>query len=416
VAARPALLIGPFGRCRPARVDSAWMTDWTAGPPNARAVLERAKELAERSEYEQAAALYSRVVGNREPVYHVVALLGLADARYRLDDEEGALQAVLAATQAPETPLAWQAWVELAGIRVRQSDLPGAARAYREAERRAPPEERALIASRLGWLNKELGDEGSAQRYFGRARVGGVPAPVLTYSIIAVTALVSLLILFSPAFGELGQLLMLDKQALAAGEYWRLASVTLVHGSLMHLLFNMYALFIVGPIVEVMYGRVLFAAFYLLTAAVASVASYLFVAAPSVGASGAVFGLFGILLISNWLHKPALTRRARGLTAQIGILIAFNLALGFGLVGFGVLRIDNAAHIGGLLAGAWLGFAIVPRGVATLASFWQRPGEAGTGDGSSGEGGGPVGLLRLAAVLAVAAAVLVGLSITPFWA
>jgi hypothetical protein len=128
VAARPALLIGPFGRCRPARVDSAWMTDWTAGPPNARAVLERAKELAERSEYEQAAALYSRVVGNREPVYHVVALLGLADARYRLDDEEGALQAVLAATQAPETPLAWQAWVELAGIRVRQSDLPGARR------------------------------------------------------------------------------------------------------------------------------------------------------------------------------------------------------------------------------------------------------------------------------------------------
>lgn len=399
------------------------MTDWTTGPPDARAVLERAKELAEHGEYEQAAALYSRVVGNQEAVYHVVALLGLADARYRLDDEEGALQAVLAATQAPETPLAWQAWVELAGIRVRQNDLVGATRAYREAERRAPPEQRALIASRLGWLNKELGNEGSAQRHFGRARVGRVPSPVVTYSILAVTALISLAILFQPGTEGLAELLMLDKQALAAGEYWRLVSVTLIHGSLMHLLFNMYALFIVGPIVELMYGRVLFVAFYLLTAAFASVASYLFVAAPSVGASGAVFGLFGILLLSNWLHKPALTRRARGLTTQIGILIAFNLALGFGLVGFGVARIDNAAHIGGLLAGAWLGFAIVPRGVATLASFWQRPTEAGkaagsgvAGAGGAGDGGGPVGLLRLAALLAVGAVVLIGLSVTPFWA
>ncbi len=395
------------------------MSDTTAGAPDARAMLERGRELADQGEYEQAASLFARVVGNREPLYHVAALLGLADARYRLDDEEGALQAWLAATQAPETALAWQAWVALAGVRVRQGDLAGATRAYREAERRAPPAERTLIASRLGWLSKEMGQEGQAQRYFGRARASGIAAPMVTYTILAVTVAISLLIMLSPGMGELGTLLMLDKAALVGGEYWRLFTVTLVHGSLMHLAFNMYALFIVGPIVEAMYGRVLFLAFYLLTAAVASVASYLFVAAPSVGASGAVFGLFGILLVSTWLHKPALGRQARGLTGQIGIIIAFNLALGFGLgAGFGV-NIDNAAHVGGLLAGAWLGFAIVPRGVATLASFWQKPSVAAGGAGTSGpavDGGGPVGLLRAAALLIPVVVVGVGLSLTPLWA
>jgi membrane associated rhomboid family serine protease len=398
------------------------MSDWTAGPPDARAVLERAQELAEQGEYEQAAAHYVRVVGNGEPLFHVAALLGLADARYRLDDEEGALQAWLAATQAPETALAWQAWVALAGVRVRQGDLAGATRAYREAEGRAPPAERAAIASRLGWLSKELGQEVTAQRYFGRSRAGAMFSPIVTYGILALTVGIGLSTLLNPDSRLFWfELFALDKQALAAGEYWRLVSVTLVHGGVMHLAFNMYALFIVGPIVEAMYGRVLFFAFYVLTASVASVASYLFVAAPSVGASGAVFGLFGILLIANWRHKPAIARQARGLTAQIGILIVFNLALGFGLGGFGI-NIDNAAHVGGLIAGAWLGFAIVPRGVATLASFWQRPAQAGGGAGGAGagsagaDGGGPAGLLRVAALLVVIIVVGVGLSLTPLWA
>ena len=388
------------------------MSDSHAQVPDARTALERAQELAEQGEYEAASAYYARAVGNPDPLLHVAALLGLADARYRLDDEEGALQAWLTATQAPETPLTWQAWVAIAGVRVRQGDLAAAARAYREAERRAPPEERGGIANRLGWLNKEMGREGTAERYFGRARAGGAFRPLVTYLILGLTVGIGLSSLLSPESRELWfGLFALDKQALAAGEYWRLLSVTLVHANLMHLAFNMYALFIVGPIVEALYGRVLFLAFYLLSAAVASVASYLVVAGPSVGASGAVFGLFGILFLSSWRHKPALSRQARALTGQIGILIVFNLALGFGLgAGFGV-RIDNAAHVGGLVTGAWVGLAIVPRGIATLASFWQKPAQT-----AADQGGGPVALLRLAALLVPIIVVGIGLSLTPLWA
>ena len=64
-----------------------------------------------------------------------------------------------------------------------------------------------------------------------------------------------------------------------------------------------------------------------------------------------------------------LDRQSRNLTAQIGSLIVLNLVLGFTL---GAGSIDNFAHVGGLLAGAWLGFVLVPQGVPTLASGWVR--------------------------------------------
>jgi len=371
-------------------------------------LLNEAREAADRGEYAQAAALYSRLTGNPNPNLHVAGLLGLADSRYRLDDEEGALQTWIVATQAPETALSWQAWVALAGARVRQGDNAGAARAYREAERRAPLEERANIQSRLGWLNKEMGKSWTANRYFGRARAGAF-APVATWAILAITVAVSLWTLLNPSAEPILDLLALDKEAVSRGEYWRLLTVALVHGSLLHLLFNMYALYIVGPIVEVLYGRVLFVAFYLLAAAAGSLASYLFFPQTSVGASGAIFGMFGLLFVSVYVHKPMLGREASGLTRQIGILIVINLVIGFGFSGFG--PIDNAAHVGGLLAGAWLGLVVPPKGTATLAAMWQRA-QTAVAPGPS-----PViGVLRFAAVVLVVVVVVIGLQVTPFWA
>ena len=70
---------------------------------------------------------------------------------------EAALQAWIAATQAPENALTWRAWKALAAARVRSDDVAGAARAYREAARRAPQSEQAEMQSRIGWLSKELG-------------------------------------------------------------------------------------------------------------------------------------------------------------------------------------------------------------------------------------------------------------------
>lgn len=375
---------------------------------DAQRLFEQAREAAERGDYEAASGLYSRLIGNANPTLHVAGLLGLADSRYRLDDEEGALQSWITATQGPETPLTWRAWVALAGARVRQGDLAGAARAYREAERRAPPDEQPAIAARLGWLNKEMGNSSSAQRYFGRAR--GDFAPLATWAVIAVTTAIGLWAIVSPgSAAPLVDVLTLDKEAVRNGEYWRLLTVVLVHDQRLpvHLLFNMYALYIVGPLVEVLYGRIMYLAFYLLAAAGGSIASYLVFPNPSVGASGAIFGLFGLLFVANYIHKPALGRQARGLTRQIGMLIVINLVIGFGFAGM----IDNAAHIGGLLVGGWLGLLVAPRGAATLASLWQRTSQAPARFRDRA-----AGALAVAGIGALLVVLIVALQITPLWA
>ena len=374
-----------------------------------RRALERAQQAAAQGDYQSAAMLYQRGVGNPDPQLHVAALLGLADARYRLDDEQGALQAWLTATVAPETPLAWRAWVALAGARVREGDNVGAARAYREAEARAPAEERPGIQSRLGWLNKELGNSGAANRYFGRARGGFTP--LMTYSIIAVTVVVSLFTMIGGRAGdELLAQLALVKPAVQDGEYWRLLTVTLVHDTRtpLHLLMNMYALFIVGPLAEALYGRALFFAMYLLAALGGSIGSYLFFPNPSVGASGAIFGLFGLVFAATFFHKPLLRAQARAITSQIGVLIVINLLIGFGIGSFAA--IDNAAHVGGLLVGGWLGLLIAPGGAATLASLWQR-------NETSAEPrpiAGP--LLRVLGIVALGVVLAGLLLVKPFWA
>ena len=344
----------------------------TAGPLDsdvAVGLLQRGQVLAEQGDWDLASSTFARVIGNSDPALHTAALLGLAESRYRLDDETGALKAWLSATQAPENPLTWRAWKALAAARVRGDDVPGAARAYREAARRAPSSEQAEIQSRIGWLSKELGDEGAARRAFGRSRTAGVPQPIVTFGLLAVIIATSATVFFLDPTGQLESLLLLDKRAVYVdAEYWRFFTPVLVHGNFLHLAFNMYALWIIGPIVEALYGSWRYLGIFLLCAAAGSAASYVVTPNASVGASGAVFGLFGVLLVADRVHKPALTRNARNITMQIGVLIAINL-----FIGFAVPRIDNAAHIGGLLAGAWLGFVAVPRG-ARLSSFWMRPG------------------------------------------
>jgi membrane associated rhomboid family serine protease len=346
----------------------------------AAALLEQAWELASTGDWDQSAAAYARLVGNPDPEVHVAALLGLAEARYRMDDEAGALQTWIAATQGPETTNTWRAWKALAAARVREDDLAGATRSYREALRRAPPEERAEIASRLGWLSKESGEGRAALGYFERSRSVVLPRPIATWTILAVTVAIGVSTFLSDSNRDLWYALFaLDKPAVANGEWWRLVTVVLVHADLsvpFHLLFNMYALWIVGPFAEALYGTPRFTAIYAVTAAAGSAASFVLSATPiGVGASGAIFGLFGLIFIADRIHRPALTRSARALTSQIGMLVALNLFIGF-LIPF----VDIWAHIGGLLAGAWLGFVLIPRG-ATLRSFWQRPNDGPTGVG-----------------------------------
>lgn len=381
---------------------------FVAGPLDraaALALVQRGDELAAQGEYQQAAACYLRVVGHRDPDLHVTALLGLSECRYRMDQDDAAIEGWRLATQAPETPLSWVAWRQLAAARVRQGDLRGAVDAYRQADRRAPREAKAEIASRLGWLSKELGDRRAAGRYFGRSRAPGIGQPIVTYAILAVTIAIGLFQMVGGAQGDaVTSLLMLDKAAVARGEYWRLLTVVLVHAGLVHLAFNMYALYLVGPLVERIYGRAQYLLMYVLAGIAGSVLSYVFLPDNAVGASGAIFGLFGVVFIAYRVHNPLLGRGADALARQIGFLIVFNLVLDLGLIGGGV-GIDIFAHIGGLIAGVWLGLILLPTGLR-LADLWQHP--AGHQKPVAAPVSGP---LRVAGVLLLVAVLVAGLQV-----
>jgi membrane associated rhomboid family serine protease len=358
------------------------LTDPSAAGPLTRAqameLLDRAAGLMATSDFVPAAGIYQRVIGHPDIDVTAMAMLGFGEALFRLDHEPEAMQAWQDVLRMPESPATYPAWRNVAAARVRSGDLPGALTAYREAERRAPAEDRAEIASRMGWLTKELGDRGASRRYFARAR-GEAGTPV-TIGIIVVTSAITAAAWLGAENGlDLYALLQLDKVAVANGEYWRLWTAALLHAPLtfgiLHLGFNMWALWIAGPIVERFYGSLRFLGMYLLCAAAGSVASFVFGGdVPSVGASGAIFGLFGIVFAVMRTHDPVVDRQTRAISGQLGVLIVINLLFGFSV---GAGTIDNFAHLGGLVAGLWLGWLLVPTGVPTLASRWQRP-EGGT--------------------------------------
>ena len=356
-------------------MDDPGPADAPLAPPTGRLSRETALDLLASAdallaagEFAKSAAYYQRVVGFDDSAVTAAALLGLGEARYRMDDEEGAVATWKSVLELGETPSTYPVWRNLAAAYVRSHELDPAMRAYREADRRAPDADKAEIATRLGWLAKETGDSGAAKRYFARARGDGPLIPMSTI-VIAATVIVSLVALFTAEGEDLYRILWLDKADVAAGEYWRLWTVTLVHADPLHLFFNMYALFLAGPVVERWYGSVTFLLFYLACAAAGSVASFVFGGlGPAVGASGAIFGLLGVLLAASWLHHP-FDRASRGLISQLGVLVLLNLAIGF-LPGS---NIDTAAHIGGFLAGFWFGALLPPTRVPTMSSFWQRP-------------------------------------------
>jgi membrane associated rhomboid family serine protease len=142
--------------------------------------------------------------------------------------------------------------------------------------------------------------------------------------------------------------------AIAAGELWRMLTAALLHShsNLLHILFNMYLLFALGPELERRVGSVPFALFYAAAAAAGS-AFVFFLGAPAtlaVGASGAIFGLFGAWAYVGWKTRHTAVGRAR--FNQLAVLVAINLALPFFVPG-----IAWQAHVGGLIAGvfmAWL--------------------------------------------------------------
>jgi len=161
-------------------------------------------------------------------------------------------------------------------------------------------------------------------------------------------------------------------------QYWRLVTPIFIHVNLLHVFVNMYSLWVIGPWVEKLYGSAKFVVFWVATGIVGVMASYLTtipgsrpgligsflikpVDMPSAGASGALFGLVGVLFVFGLKYRRELPegfKRAFG----TGMLPVILLNLGIGFLGRGF--IDNAAHMGGLLSGAAL---------ASVVSY-KRPG------------------------------------------
>ena len=172
-----------------------------------------------------------------------------------------------------------------------------------------------------------------------------------------------------------------------AGEWWRLVTPVFLHIGWIHLLVNMYSLFILGPYVEKLYGSARFVFFWIATGVAGVVASYLASGSgmrggalgrflfrggdgPSAGASGALFGLIGVLFVFGikFRHElPEGFKRAFGTGMIPTILI--NL-----FIGYTIPFIDNAAHLGGFLAGALLALFVGykrPGQRASVAVLWH---------------------------------------------
>jgi rhomboid protease GluP len=211
------------------------------------------------------------------------------------------------------------------------------------------------------------------------------PLIVLTCGVVFAAMIVSGVPILWPSAAQLTQWGANDgARVILRHEYWRLAASVFVHGGLIHLVANMSSLWVIGPLVERIYGHLAFAALYLAAGIGGAITS---VAVPpvrvSVGASGAICGILGGLLAFLVVHRHAIPRTVlRELTRN-----ALWVVLLMVLLGVVVSNIDQAAHIGGLATGFICGLVLIgPWPVAPGPRHWR--------------------MARRAAVTAVVAAVL----------
>lgn len=202
-------------------------------------------------------------------------------------------------------------------------------------------------------LTKEINDKNEdeakkAEDIFTKKR------PVITYALIIINVLVFLaMYIFGKGSEDTLTLLLFGANypvLVRAGDYYRLITSAFLHAGLLHLIFNNYALYVIGSQLESFLGKAKFLIIYLVSAICGSLMSMLFSDGISVGASGAIFGLLGSLLYFGYNYRVYL---GTVLKSQIIPLIILNLVIGFITPG-----IDNADHIGGLLGGIGMTMAL----------------------------------------------------------
>ena len=157
-----------------------------------------------------------------------------------------------------------------------------------------------------------------------------------------------------------------ENSLIAQGQIWRLLTAVFIHGTLLHILFNAYALYNLGREVEMFYGSFRFSLIFFFAGLSGSVTSMLLNPSPSVGASGAIFGLIGAEGVFLYRNRRLLGERGRRGLQNIIFIVVLNFA-----IGLQAQFIDSWAHLGGLIGGALLGWFIGP--------VWGFPAEPALG-------------------------------------
>ncbi len=136
-----------------------------------------------------------------------------------------------------------------------------------------------------------------------------------------------------------------SNELILSGQYWRLFTPMFLHGSVLHLGFNMYALYILGSRMERFFGPYRFLGLYLLAGITGNIFSFIFTTSPSLGSSTAIFGLLGAEGVFIYQHQKLFGAQSRTALRQIIQVAAINLLIGLSP------GIDNWGHVGGLIGG-----------------------------------------------------------------
>lgn len=183
--------------------------------------------------------------------------------------------------------------------------------------------------------------------------------PIITYILIAINIVIYIFGVFFTNYEVFLNVFSIHGPSIRAGQYYRLLTGIFIHSGIFHILFNCYALYILGSQIESFFGKVKFIIIYFFSGLIGALFSMTFGGNyASVGASGAIFGLMGSLLYFGYYYRVYLGNVVK---SQIIPLIVANLVIGFISPG-----IDNYAHIGGLLGGILITIALGVKDKSTL--------------------------------------------------
>lgn len=202
-----------------------------------------------------------------------------------------------------------------------------------------------MVSAPVGFQCVDCVGQNKAPKIKQSLRTSGAQIPVVTKYLIGICVGALFYSILNGGTAYMAYKFGMVPAAVANGESWRLISAAFLHGGILHLLFNMYALYWLGPQLEQLLGHLRFASVYLIAAFGGNVASYFFsnLATVSVGASGAIFGLMTATIVIG--------RELRADVSQLMTLLVLNVVIGFASAG-----IDWRAHLGGAIVGAAAGY------------------------------------------------------------